>query len=597
MIKHDTLHILGPDAQPGLLNWVQSKHLQVPEFQRDFLWATKPDRTTSLLASVAQQWPAGSLLLMEGQRGFQTNPVAGWGKDPDIEIAKKPGLSLLDGQQRITGLYQAYTGRSHDKDYTKGYVFYVAVADLLAHGAIDPEEEGGTFRWMSSREWKAKNLVSIDAQRDGGIITLKAVIGLLGDPEWQYWMEGFDADMRAAYQDLRDKGPLAGLRSYEFPVSTVLENAPDEVLARIFVTINEQGIKLSTFDLAVARTVRKKTSADPGFNLRDRWEAAYGVTETEDEGARDPVYPWFRAFGIRPEVPLKLILLLTKPTTRISDGEVLGIEPSDVQGTLDKAFKLLHGSIDFLVNRIGLIPQTLPDANYILPIAFLGDRKGTFPPSEELGNRIEQWYWAAVFSSLFGRGRTGDIVPEEANNLAAWASDPENRPDVIESFWRIWDQDIKFRLFRGLATNQHLMRAIFALEVAEGATDWRGQKHGKTLERFPLRDAAAWPRVPLDVHHMYPRGVKSPTGTSKYKGIDIPSGTDAYESVVNRCLLLRSTNAAIGAVPFNAVKKREGVNEDWIATYLVDPNAKNWVAFVKQRFNRIETALGDRIPS
>src|SRR5690242_1933108 len=124
MISHDELPLLGTAAQPGLLDWARTGALVLPEFQREFLWARKPEKTTSLLASIAQEWPAGALLLMEGSRGFQTHRMQGWKEDKAYPATKELKYAILDGQQRMTALYQAYFNRS------PRYAFTIAIEEL-----------------------------------------------------------------------------------------------------------------------------------------------------------------------------------------------------------------------------------------------------------------------------------------------------------------------------------------------------------------------------------------------------------------------------------------------------------------------------------
>jgi hypothetical protein len=91
---------------------------------------------------------------------------------------------------------------------------------------------------------------------------------------------------------------------------------------------------------------------------------------------------------------------------------------------------------------------------------------------------------------IFGRGRTGDLIPQEARALVDWVIHHGPEPDVTTGFWTAFDQDLRFRLFSGTAQNGHFLRALFALEIAEGALDWRGRPDGNGgFEEFELRDA------------------------------------------------------------------------------------------------------------
>src|SRR3954469_20371548 len=85
-----------------ILRWAEEGRLQLPEFQRDYVWGDEDVR--SLIASVAKGFPVGSLLTLEtgGEVEFKPRLLTGV---PAKDIP--PGELLLDGQQRITSLYQA----------------------------------------------------------------------------------------------------------------------------------------------------------------------------------------------------------------------------------------------------------------------------------------------------------------------------------------------------------------------------------------------------------------------------------------------------------------------------------------------------------
>ncbi len=587
MIRHDTIKILGNDATPGLLKAVAAGHTQLPEFQRSYLWNKSPDRVTTLLSSIAQGWPAGSLLLMEGSRGFQTRYIDGWHPSSLDGEAPEPARLLLDGQQRITGLFQAYFDTAPD------HVFFIDIKTLLKNEVVDVEADG-TFRWMRRTTWK-KQYATIEDQRKAGFVT---VSNLMNETAWEHWKDGLNNESKAAYQRLKTEGALAGLSDYEFPSTHILKDAPDEALASIFVTINQQGIKLTTFDLAVARTIRRKTPSDPGFNLRESWNRCIGVAN-DDEEPPQPLYPRFRSYSIPPEAVLRLILMMTEPGTKVSDGKILGMNPDTVREHFAKAAKLLDEAMAFLANNAGLVPQSLADSNYLLPIALAAHHDKSAFKSDALNPRLLEWYWAAMFSARFGRGRTGDVVPHEARDLLHWLAAESKVPAIVRNFWKTWDQDVIFRLVGPMSTNKHLLAALLSLEVASGATDWRGIKQGdNAVVEFKIQEADGRADVALDVHHMFPRATKvtRQKRVSKYRGVEIPGEKDAYETVINRCLLLKSTNTSIGATPFGSVTKHKGVEPDWVATYLVDPSAAAWSTFVTKRLGAIELELRKRVP-
>ena len=97
-----------------LLDEIHSEALGLPDFQRSYVW--DPDDTVHLIASIARQYPAGSILTV-GNAGnyFVTRKFE---KAPDN--GHNPNYLVLDGQQRLTSLYQAFFGCGE-------YIFYLDI--------------------------------------------------------------------------------------------------------------------------------------------------------------------------------------------------------------------------------------------------------------------------------------------------------------------------------------------------------------------------------------------------------------------------------------------------------------------------------------
>lgn len=89
-----------------LIKLLQGSHegiLQLPDFQRSWVW--DEDRIKSLIASISHAFPVGALMTLDtgGNIEFKPRPVEG---APNSAKEKRPQSLLLDGQQRITSMYQ-----------------------------------------------------------------------------------------------------------------------------------------------------------------------------------------------------------------------------------------------------------------------------------------------------------------------------------------------------------------------------------------------------------------------------------------------------------------------------------------------------------
>src|SRR3954447_21762679 len=100
-VEMDTFAV-NPKSLELMLKQIHERELALPDFQRDFVW--QPRDTEALVESISQDFPAGSLLFMPFRPGTFT----------PREVQNAPALQgsplqlILDGQQRLTSLYQAF---------------------------------------------------------------------------------------------------------------------------------------------------------------------------------------------------------------------------------------------------------------------------------------------------------------------------------------------------------------------------------------------------------------------------------------------------------------------------------------------------------
>src|SRR5687768_1637426 len=88
-----------------LLKTCEDGKLQLPDFQRSWVW--EEERIMSLIASVSRGFPMGALMSLKSKIGtgvvFAYRPIEG----ASVAAQTKPEQLLLDGQQRMTSLYQS----------------------------------------------------------------------------------------------------------------------------------------------------------------------------------------------------------------------------------------------------------------------------------------------------------------------------------------------------------------------------------------------------------------------------------------------------------------------------------------------------------
>lgn len=90
-----------------LIEKVNKDEILLPDFQRKFVWNDLENKQKKLVSSVLAWLPIGSILLLEGnKKEFVAKKL---GRKKTIESKDEQGLFLLDGQQRLTVLTNAFS--------------------------------------------------------------------------------------------------------------------------------------------------------------------------------------------------------------------------------------------------------------------------------------------------------------------------------------------------------------------------------------------------------------------------------------------------------------------------------------------------------
>ena len=122
-----------------LLQQINNRDLALPDFQRSFVW--EPNGTRELLASIIRAFPAGNLLFLRGgSKVFLPRAV----EEAPVLDGHEPQLLVLDGQQRLSSLYQALYGVGNHR-------FFVDIAALMADA--DVESAVKVFSVSRAKQW------------------------------------------------------------------------------------------------------------------------------------------------------------------------------------------------------------------------------------------------------------------------------------------------------------------------------------------------------------------------------------------------------------------------------------------------------------
>lgn len=538
-----------PKRLSELLTLIHSKDMALPDFQRSFVW--DPSATQELIISIASNYPAGSLLRVRNAgdlfavREFEgALPLNG----------NKPSFLILDGQQRLTSLYQAFYGKGEHK-------FFVDLELLLK----DKDFEECIFHMRSLKADRKHG--TIEKQAKNLILPLEIIYGIAGG--FFRWMDDIleirdlakegTSGLRKQLRELYAKW-IEPIEHYEFPVVTLSTKTNADAVCTIFETLNRTGVKLSVFELLTARFWRKDV------NLRALFDDAKKQYSSIDDFEIDPYYILQMASLLNPH---------KAPSCKRSD-LLLELTPELIKNNWQPVVKALDETLKIIAEDCGvLIPQWLPYNTILIPmVAVWGKHKGA--KGVQIGanrKKIVQWFWCSVLSQAYENAPNSQAA-KDFTELNKWIEGGEE-PETIKDFSFNIDQ------LRETSPRQRAVyRAIICLVLRNGSIDFY---EGKKITADLLKDKK------IDDHHIFPDAYLESKGVPKMQ----------RDCVINRTLIDRKTNQSIGKRPpsdyLRDIEEKLGkdVLEKVIKTHLIAENGQSlkqhsFEEFVEYRLNLLK---------
>ncbi len=529
-------------TQVGLLDLIDSVDrgkLALPDFQRKFEWG--PARSTDLLTSVARRWPIGYLLVIQDPGVARL----GWGPRP-LEGAREldePNTLVLDGQQRLTALYHAI------RDDSSEDVYYCKIFEVSASGEIEDDQIKALKKSRFAREYP-----DVGSEVANGVIKISR---LYDDDRFLEWLQHLPQERWSEMNRART-GPLAGLRSgtYTVPAIRLQGQAPLPIVAKMFETVNRGALRLSTFDLMVARMYPFS------FNIRDEWE------EAKDK------YDSLEAMtGL--EV-LQLIALrehIAAPHGKVKgirQSDVLELEPGTVTRDWNRAVASLDRAVAFMADCGAVRWNLIPSTTMLIPLA---DALWDGDTSPARSAQLRRWFWGAVLNQTYAQGANTQAVAD-AQDLKAWALSGEPPSRLSLQFPTGLDESLREPRPR----NQILARGVVCLTIARDARDW--------LTNSPFRERAGVMEA-IEVHHVFPR-----------KFLKSRAPGEEANRVVNCAPLFSSSNKSLRNEPPSSVVKRADVRPRNIWNTIVPENeysSDDWHGFIDRRIEMLMQSFRDEL--
>lgn len=524
------------ESLAALLPDIHDHKAALPNFQREWIW--EPYMVRDLIVSVANRYPAGSLLTMPNTGDkFALRPFSGSGST----LKATPNLMVLDGQQRLTSLYQSLFSQAGIRGSKGGTHFIYLDIEHLTRDMADESQEDARFedcvytvavnkdgrrhRYKALREFD--DITTYEQEIEHGVLPLYMVFSPDDLSRWRDdYLEGRSEENYQRHKKLRDQWDreiapwLTRIRDYRFPVIELNRDMGLEAICHIFEKVNSTGVPLSVFELCTAILWAQ------GLRLNDKWR------DTRQRLADDQI---LRMQGqLEGAMYLQVISLLSTlkrkrelPGGRIAINcrreDLLKLKAETVNEWWTIAETAYRDASKFMESQGILAHRILPYGTLLLPLAaIMGYLKS------EIGNvqfghawpKIERWYWCSVFSQRYSSSveATAAVDFEQVINWIEGGKEP----DAIRGFSFSAD-----RLQELTSIRSAIYKGILCLLARNGARDFSGEG---TLSVNLFYDSQ------LDHHHIFPRNALSNLGIDDWR----------MNSIVNKTLINASFNRSIG---------------------------------------------------
>lgn len=578
-----------------LLKRARDGLIQLPDFQRGWVWDDEGLR--GLLASISRSFPVGAIMTLQagGEVKFKPRPIEG---APPGSAVIAPESLLLDGQQRLTSLYQTTMRRSvvetmNTKKQRIKRFYYIDMARALDEGVdrIDafvgiPESKIETRNFGKE---VVRDLTNEEAEFEQCMFPTNRIF------DWNDWLTKFAAYWQYAPEKMQFwfkflNEVLSAFHQYQMPVIELGKSTSREAVCLVFEKVNTGGKKLDAFELLTAIYAGE----EEGFLLREEWTK---IAKTLKDAIALKEHPLTR---LQPTDFFQALALLFTRDRRLyhlaaqlpGDAPAISCTRDTVLSVPLGAYKQYAGALEEGFKKAGkfLFGQNIfwfkdvPYQSQLVPLAAILTELGDRWTQEAVRQKLAQWYWCGVFGELYG----GAIETRFAKDLAdvlAWIDGGPEPTTVKDSAFR--PERLKTMTSRLSAA----YKGVHALLMHKQARDFLS---GQSYNQTSYFDEA------VDIHHIFPRAWCQKNGIAR----------ERYDTIINKTPLSSKTNRIVGGdAPSGYLARlpKQGAASDaaidtHLESHLIDPQllrADDFDGFVGRRqealLGLIEAATGKAI--
>jgi len=511
-----------------LLDEVNSGKTQLPEFQRDWTW--DDNRIRGIIASLSQGYPMGAIMRLQYGNPdikFKYRTIKGVGLR---DLA--PDFLVLDGQQRLTSIYQATYSKNPvatktDKGKEIERYYYLSMEKCMDENedrfdAVLPVPSDRKIKENFDRDVKL-DLSDQQKEYEHKMFPVNIAFDSNALMKWQFGYMMYytgQADALKLLEDFQSE-VINTIVSYKLPVITLDKTTPREAVCKVFENVNTGGVPLTVFELVTA------TYATQEFDLRKDWQDCKkqirGINDTLRTDLLD---------GIDETTFLTTVALYTSyidkqagkvGTVSCKKKDVLNLSYESYVANRDQVLTGYRIARDFLLKYQYVFRQRdLPYTTQLIPLAaicaFLGKSKCNEANTISV---LSRWYWCGILGEMYG----GANETRYANDIEDVVDEVFGRPNPGRTV-----NSAFFASTRLLTLQTRLSAAykgIMALLYKEKCRDF--------MNDTTIDIVNSMLESP-DIHHIFPEAYCVKQGIKRQR----------YNSIVNKTPILPATNRSIG---------------------------------------------------
>ena len=511
-----------------LLDEVNSGKTQLPEFQRDWTW--DDNRIRGIIASLSQGYPMGAIMRLQYGNPdikFKYRTIKGVGQR-DLT----PDFLVLDGQQRLTSIYQSTYSQNPvatktDKGKEIERYYYLSMEKCMdenedRYDAVLPVPADRKIKENFDRDVKL-DLSDRQKEYEHKMFQVNIVFDSNTLMKWQFGYMMYytgQADALKLLEDFQSE-VINTIVSYKLPVITLDKTTPREAVCKVFENVNTGGVPLTVFELVTA------TYATQEFDLRKDWQDCKKQIRGINDTLRTDLLDGIDETTFLTTVALYISYIDKQSgkvgTVSCKKKDVLNLSYESYVANRDQVLTGYRIARDFLLKYQYVFRQRdLPYTTQLIPLAaicaFLGKSKCNEANTISV---LSKWYWCGILGEMYG----GANETRYANDIEDVVDEVFGRPNPARTV------NSAFFASTILLTLQTRLSAaykgIMALLYKEKCRDF--------MNDTTIDIVNSMLESP-DIHHIFPEAYCVKQGIKRQR----------YNSIVNKTPILPATNRSIG---------------------------------------------------